>query len=44
MARVLYTLDSTLIDRAVTIDLLYTEAERLAQRQGAGEDLPVTYW
>ena len=33
---VLYTPDSTLIDRAVTIDLLYTEAERLSRRQGAG--------
>ncbi len=40
---VLYAPDSSLIDRAVTIDLLYTEAERLARRQGAGEDAPVTY-
>src|SRR5260221_7620017 len=40
---VLYTPDSTLIDRAVTIDLLYTEAERLSRQQGAGEDSPVTY-
>ena len=40
---VLSTPDSTLIDRAVTIDLLYTEAERLSRRQGAGQDLPVTY-
>jgi hypothetical protein len=32
-----------LIDRAVTIDLLYTEAECLSRRQGAGEDSPVTY-
>jgi hypothetical protein len=40
---VLYTPDSSLIDRAVTIDLLYTEAERLSRRQGAGEDSPVTF-
>jgi hypothetical protein len=40
---VLYTPDSTLIMRAVTIDLLYAEAERLSQQQGAGEDSPVTY-
>jgi len=40
---VLYTPDSTLIMRAVIIDLLYAEAERLARQQGAGEDLPVTY-
>ena len=40
---VLYTPDSTLILRAVTIDLLYTEAERLSRQQGAGEDMPVTY-
>ncbi len=40
---VLYTPDSTLIMRAVTIDLLYTEAERLSRQQGAGEDVPVTY-
>src|SRR6184192_133041 len=40
---VLYTPDSTLILRAVTIDLLYTEAERLSRQQGAGEDVPVTY-
>ena len=40
---VLYTPDSTLILRAVTIDLLYTEAERLSRRQGAGDDVPVTY-
>ncbi len=39
---VLYTPDSTLILRAVTIDLLYTEAERLSRQQGAGEDSPVT--
>ena len=40
---VLYTPDSTLIMRAVTIDLLYAEAERLSQQQGAGEDFLVTY-
>lgn len=40
---VLYTPDSTLIMRAVTIDLLYAEAERLSRQQGAGEDSPVTY-
>ena len=40
---VLYTADSTLILRAVTIDLLYSEAERLSRQQGAGEDAPVTY-
>jgi hypothetical protein len=40
---VLYTADSTLIMRAVTIDLLYAEAERLSRQQGAGEDWPVTY-
>jgi hypothetical protein len=40
---VLYTADATLILRAVTIDLLYLEAERLSQRRGAGEDAPVTY-
>jgi hypothetical protein len=39
---VLYTPDSTLIMRAVTIDLLYAEAERLSRQQGAGEDSPVT--
>ena len=40
---VLYTPDSTLIMRAVTIDLLYAEAERLSRQQGAGEDSAVTY-
>src|ERR1051326_3548125 len=40
---VLYSPDSTLIMRAVTIDLLYTEAERLAQQEGAGGDASVTY-
>jgi hypothetical protein len=40
---VLYTPDSTLIMRAVTIDLLYSEAERLSQQQGAGGDAPITY-
>ena len=40
---VLYTPDSTLIMRAVTIDLLYSEAERLSRQQGAGEDSPATY-
>src|SRR5260370_30135388 len=33
---VLYTPDSTLIMRAVTIDLLYAEAVRLSQQQRAG--------
>ncbi len=40
---VLYTPDSTLIMRAVTIDLLYAEVERLSRQQGAGEDSPYTY-
>src|SRR6266567_5583954 len=40
---VLYTPASTLIMRAVTIDLLYSEAERLSRQQGAGEDSAVTY-
>jgi CRP-like cAMP-binding protein len=40
---VLSTPDSTLIMRAVTIDLLSSEAERLSRQQGAGEELPVTY-
>ena len=40
---VLYTADSTLIMRAVTIDLLYAEAERLSRQQGAGGDAPITY-
>ena len=40
---ILYTPDSTLIMRAVTIDLLYSEAERLSRQQGAGEDSPITY-
>jgi hypothetical protein len=40
---VLYTPDSTLILRAVTIDLLHTEAERLSRQQGSGDDVPVTY-
>ena len=40
---VLYTADSTLIMRAVTIDLLYAEAERLSRQQGAGEESAVTY-
>ena len=39
---VLYTPDSTLILRAVTIDLLYTEAERLSRQHGAGAEAPVT--
>ena len=39
---VLYTPDSTLILRVVTIDLLYTEAERLSRHQGAGADSPIT--
>jgi hypothetical protein len=40
---VLYTPDSTLILRAVTIDLLYSEAERLSRQQGADEHAPVMY-
>ncbi len=40
---ILYTPDSTLILRAVTIDLLFSEAERLSRQQGAGADVPVTY-
>ena len=40
---VIYTADSTLIMRAVTIDLLYAEAERVSRQQGAGGDSPVTY-
>jgi len=40
---VLYTPDSTLIMRAVTIDLLYAEAERLSRQQGAAEDSAVIY-
>ncbi len=40
---VLYTADSTLIMRAVTIDLLYAEAERLSRPQRAGEESAVTY-
>jgi hypothetical protein len=40
---VLYTPDSTLIMRAVTIDLLYSGAERLSRQQGAGGDAPATY-
>src|SRR6266702_7977474 len=40
---VLYTPDSTLIMRAVTIDLLYSEAERLSRQQGAGEHVPVIH-
>lgn len=39
---VLYTPDSTLVLRAVTIDLLFSEAERLSRQQGAGADVPVT--
>ena len=40
---VLYTPDSTLILRAVTIDLLYSEAERLLRQGEAGEASLVTY-
>jgi hypothetical protein len=40
---VLYTPDSTLIMRTVTIDLLYAQAERLSRQQVAGEDAPFTY-
>ncbi len=38
----LYTPDSSLVLRAVTIDLLFSEAERLSRQQGAGADVPVT--
>ena len=40
---VLSTPDSTLILRAVTIDLLFSEAERLSRQHGAGAESPVTY-
>ncbi len=40
---ILSTPDSTLILRAVTIDLLFSEAERLLRQHGAGADAPVTY-
>lgn len=40
---VLHTPDATLIMRAVTIDLLYSEVERLSRQQGSGGDSPVTY-
>ncbi len=40
---ILYTPDSTLILRAVTIDLLFSEAERLSRQHGAGTEAPVTY-
>jgi hypothetical protein len=40
---ILYTPDSTLILRAVTIDLLFSEAERLSRQQGVSADAPVTY-
>ena len=39
---VLYTPDSSLVLRAVTIDLLFSEAERLSQQHGVGADSPVT--
>jgi hypothetical protein len=39
---VLYSPDATLILRAVTIDLLWTEAERLAKQQGTGADATIT--
>jgi len=39
---VLYTPNATLILRAVTIDLLFSEAERLSRQHGAGADAPVT--
>ena len=38
---ILYTPDSTLILRAVTLDLLFSEAERLSRHQGAGADAPI---
>ncbi len=40
---VLYTPESTLILRAVTLDLLLSEAERLSRQSGASADAPVTY-
>ena len=40
---ILYTPDSTLTLRAMTIDLLFSEAERLSRQQGAGADAPVIY-
>ena len=40
---VLYTPNSTLILRAVTIDLLFSEAERLSRQPGGGAEAPVTY-
>ncbi len=40
---VLYTPDSTLILRAVTIDLLYSEAEYLSRQPGASAESTVTY-
>lgn len=40
---VLHTPDTSLILRAVTIDLLYTEAERRSREPGKGESTPVTY-
>jgi len=40
---VLYTPDTTLILRAVTLDLLFSEAERLSQQEGARADTPATY-
>jgi hypothetical protein len=39
---VLYTPNSTLILRAVTLDLLFSEAERLSRQPGAGAQAPVT--
>ncbi len=39
---VLCTPDSTLILRAVTIDLLFSQAERHARQPGAGAQAPVT--
>ena len=39
---VLYTPDSSLILRTVTLDLLCTEAERLSRQHGADADAPVT--
>ncbi len=40
---ILYTPDSTLIMRAVTLDLLFSEAERRSRQPGAGAEAPVTY-
>jgi hypothetical protein len=40
---VLYTPEMSLTIRAVTMDLLYTQAQRVSRQQGTGETSPVTY-